>query len=470
MAMHTTYSRLLPLLAMSLITACGDGHGAPTLDIAPSVDPGRVTPSPSKRSPDGGASATQPQPQPQASVPDAAQIDSAPDAALIDSAMPIDAPARAHAVKWNPGHWMLTYTQLENGRTLSVVQDELTSLSESPGIVGYKTFVTWGYLEPQEGHYYFDDIDAMIGPGGQFTTMTPARHLILQLNPNVFNSGTQSVPRDERFLPSYIYEDPATYGPAVLGDSGLANPNGYGGFWVQATGGYSANFVNPNVQARLIALLQALGARYDDNPLFEGVILCADDALYPVKGSGISTAAYIGALQTILSAAAVAMPTSNVGMQNAWAGEPTSSQELEEWMLAHRILPASSDTAGQPAWSTGYAPASLSWGVQAWLGVQSSGSTWAPPTPPLQSLGHAMMDVQGGDFTTPSVYPTAYTPLEIIQACNTQYGCSHVFWSRLLASDDYTGFDVPTATQWPNLLATVQANPLTNVSYPSAYP
>jgi hypothetical protein len=401
--------------------------------------------------------------------------DARPDAAPYDSS---SEHAHKAAIKWNPGHYMLTYTQLYNSRTITVVQDEITALSKSAGVVGYKSFVTWAYLEPNENDYNFADIDAMIGSGGQFTLMSPPRHLILQLNPNVFNSGSPEVPGtgDDRFLPSYIVNDPATYGEAVLGNSGLSNPNGYGGFWVQATGGYCANLVNANVQARLVALLQAIGKRYDDNPLFEGVVLCATDDMYPVAGSGISTTEYISALESILNGATAAMPQSNIAIQNAWAGEVTASQEFEEWMLEHRVLPGSSDTAGAPAWTSAdhsYAPSNLSWGIQAWLGIQASGSTWTPPSPSLKTLGHAMMDIQGGDITTPSqVYPQygPYTPLQITQACNTQYGCSHAFWTYLTASDDYSGFTVPTEAQWPNLLATIQANPLTNVSYPSVYP
>lgn len=456
---------VLPSIALISLAACGtagqdpaqrvDSGATPVDDDSGSHAQKDASSQGSRQGLDAGV--TDALPRPEAHVP-------------AESGRP-DAVAR-HKIKWNPGHWMLTYTQLENGRTLSVVQPELTALSQSPGVVGYKSFVTWAYLEPRQGQYYFTDIDAMIGAGGQFAQMTPQRHLIIQLNPNVFNSGHQSVPTpgDDRFLPSYILDDPGTYGAAVLGNSGLANPNGYGGFWVQSSGGYAANFVNPNVQARLIAIIQAIGARYDDNPLFEGVILCATDDMYPVTGSGIGDDQYLGALQAILTASTVALPTSNVGIQNAWSGTPTGSQQFEQWMLGHRVLPASSDTAGAPAWTTSYAPSSLSWGVQAWLGVQASGSTWEPPTPSLQSLGHAMMDIQGGDITTPSVYPTPYTPLEITQACNTQYGCSHAFWSYLTASDSYTGFTVPPAAQWPNLLATVQANPLTSTSYPASYP
>jgi len=455
---------VLASIALISLAACGTAGGDPDQ---------RLDSGPAPRETDSGSHARQDASQGSkhdldASVPEA--VAPAEAGVPAESGSPDAKPP--HAVKWNPGHWMLTYTQLEHGRTLSDVQGELTALSQSPGIVGYKSFVTWAYLEPAQGQYYFTDIDAMIGAGGQFAQMTPERHLILQLNPNVFNSGQQSVPTpgDDRFLPSYILDDPGTYGPAVLGHSGLANPNDYGGFWVQGTGGYAANFVNPNVQARLIALIEAIGTHYDSNPLFEGIILCANDDMYPVSGSGISEGQYLGALQAILSASTAALPTSNVGIQNAWAGEPTASQQFEQWMLEHRVLPASSDTAGEPAWTTSYAPANLSWGVQAWLGVQSPGSTWEPPTPALQSLGHAMMDIQGGDITTPSVYPTAYTPLEITQACNAQYSCSHVFWSYLTASDSFAGFTVPPAAQWPNLLATVQTNPLTSTSYPASYP
>lgn len=123
--------------------------------------------------------------------------------------------------------------------------------------------------------------------------------------------------------------------------------------------------------------------------------------------------------------------------------------------------------AGSPTASAtvNLAPQILSDGMQAWLGVQSveAGSTWTPPTPPLQTGFSAFPLVEGGDFTDPGVYPGTITISDICDACNGAYKASHVHLTDLTSGQTTT-----VAAQWPNVLPVLKAKPLTNTAYPAS--
>ena len=68
-----------------------------------------------------------------------------------------------------------------------------------------------------------------------------------------------------------------------------------------------------------------------------------------------------------------------------------------------------------------------------------------------------------GDVPAPA---NPFTPLDILNALNADYKASHAFWTCLTAQDG----KVPTPVLWPNLVATIEANPLTTTEYPANYP
>jgi hypothetical protein len=182
-------------------------------------------------------------------------------------------------IKWAPGFYILPYTQDQPNSPLSNFQPALNdAVAGKPTIQGVGVFTTWAGLEwKTEANWQF-------GGGASSTFVideiasfcrTNGLKLALIINPDVFNSGTPSAPMlngDNGNVPYYLLTDPTTYGPGLYGNSGVAS-TGASGFWVQQTGGFCANFENANVQARLIAMLQHLGAVFDADPVLEAVIL-----------------------------------------------------------------------------------------------------------------------------------------------------------------------------------------------------
>ena len=87
--------------------------------------------------------------------------------------------ASSGKIKWNPGHYMASYTVLFGGRSASFVQTETDDLNNQDAIVGYRMLVTWAALEPTEGNYDFSAIDATLQR--LKTAYNKPKHLVIML-------------------------------------------------------------------------------------------------------------------------------------------------------------------------------------------------------------------------------------------------------------------------------------------------
>lgn len=150
----------------------------------------------------------------------------------------------AHAafpVKYHPGHYMLTYFELKNPtNAFKLIQNE-------SAFIGVQRRYTWKSLEPQRGVYDFSSIAADLN----FLKSLPTpKRLIIQIT----ITGRDSFGNPH--IPNY-----------------LKTPEFDGGFYTSARGNTVTKRWNTAVQNRLIALHNALGARFDNEPYFEGVAL-----------------------------------------------------------------------------------------------------------------------------------------------------------------------------------------------------
>ncbi|HEY1696752.1 MAG TPA: hypothetical protein VGG39_31535 [Polyangiaceae bacterium] len=377
-----------------------------------------------------------------------------------------DAPA-THAIKWHPGHYMASNDDLKGGSTYasSGAQYELADLNGHPNVLGYLIYVSWGHLEPAKDQYDFSVLDQILAT--LTTGLDQPKRLVIHFIPGVATGGATTAGQgDFRYVPEYILEDPATYGPGPSDDT-----SGYGGYYGCQTGGYFANLTNANVMARIAAAFQALGKHYDANPNVEAFVAVNETSnMYPESSAGISNASFVSAIEAMGSAATAAFPTTSVMAQNTWTGTEQESADLESWMVAHRIAPSSPDTVGDVAFDAGIgAPnAGLAWGLQAYLGVADQGVTGVVD---LRPKARAMMEVQAPDMGVYQViagdYGGPFTPADILHALNDQYRASHAFWTHLTSG---SASDVPTAALWPNLAAAVENVPLVATEYPANYP
>jgi hypothetical protein len=446
--------------------------------------------------------------------------------------------ARGATMKWTPGYYVLTDTQNGPGRPLSDWQSELNdAVAAKPTVKGFALFTTWAGLEwKTKANWQFGGGASSTFVVDQIASFcrTNGLKLALVINPDVFNSGTPSAPSlsgDNGNIPYYLLTDVATYGAGLYGNSGVAS-TGASGFWVQQTGGFSADFENTNVQARLIAMLQHLGTVFDADSVLETVIFDAMDVMYPFAGTGATGQPYYTAMQNIMTAMKAAFPTTNVAIQVAWGGTPM--QSFVEWMVTHGIMVSTSDTAGltgfQPgsgptvtttaapggasgtlttAWdgTTGTYPIQFSTGqmATALLTKSSTTATWSPsvsgsPTsqietseyPPNLSDGiQAWMGVQAvaaGSNWSPPVPPlTSYgTSFPLVEGGDfggtNPYGSPYAIGNIVdAANEKYQASHLYVthlaenqttvkAAVWSNVLPVLQAKPLVNTGYPAVYP
>lgn len=368
----------------------------------------------------------------------------------------------SHQIKWNPGHYMASNGVIYRGTSLTGFYSEMDDLNNWNKILGYRAFVTWAALEPTQGTYDFSVIDALLAR--LKTHYNQPKRLVLVVLPGTFGGplGTN----DTSTLPEYIQTGSA-YGPSPVAGS-------YG-WWGATSGGkssssYVAALFRPAVMNRFIALIQALGAKYDSDPYFEALMIQENSWMV---GSWLSASDYSdpssqAQMERMLTAATTAFPHTSVVMENTWTSSMTSAFDFEDWMVSNRIAPGTSDTVGETAFASYGYSSQLAWGLQSYCGIANGGITPMD----LRPRSHAMMDIEAPDIAGGyfSKYGGPYTPLDVINALNQTFKASHAFWTHLYGTETVFGQPVPAAAKWSNLAATLSANPLTSTSYPENYP
>ena len=310
--------------------------------------------------------------------------------------------------------------------------------------------------------YNFSNLDAVLNQCK--TAYNKPKHLVVTIQPMSFGASLGS--NDSSILPLYI-QNSNTYGTSpVSGSFGWWGASTSGA----STGAYTAAIYRPAVMAELIRLYQAMGAHYDSDPFFEGVMLqemsaTTGDAINNTpKDATYSDAAFVTQLELLGPAAIAAFPTSTISFQNTWLNTATPTQSLEGWMMANRIMPGETDTHGHTKFSTNLTT-NISWGVLAVMGITAPGSTYSGSD--MRPTVRFWCDVEGPDLGAYGFGTRFFngTPQDTITAVNFDYKASHVFWTKLESNSQ-----APSACWWENLGPLLAVNPLDNTAYPGNYP
>jgi hypothetical protein len=187
-------------------------------------------------------------------------------------------PAGVGSLKYHPGH----YIAMRDADT----EDDMIAVLQ-PGVAGIHRRYFWKDLEPAPDNYDFSriasDLQLAADHGAQLIAMI------------VDKSYDGAMP-----TPPYLWD---VYT--------LPHVN----YWTQQPAGWVAKRWDPYVVSRLAALFQALGARFDGDPHFEGIALqesilgLSSDTM---TAAGYTPEAYRDALIQILNSARAALPTSEV--------------------------------------------------------------------------------------------------------------------------------------------------------------
>jgi hypothetical protein len=142
-------------------------------------------------------------------------------------------------MKWNPGHYML----MPMGENQAARLKYFDQIADERVIKGAQVQYLWGQLEPQKDRYDFSVIEADLE-----RLRAHGKQLVIVVIDRSFGSGTKKI------VPEYLLTD-----------------SQYGGGIVKTRAGQSARIWDAAVMDREIALYQALGRRFDEDPHVEGI-------------------------------------------------------------------------------------------------------------------------------------------------------------------------------------------------------
>ena len=155
------------------------------------------------------------------------------------------APKSINPENFNPGH----YLSVGAGNVSPAAA--FREIADNPYFIGGKRIYTWRSLEPSFGEYDFSRIEKDLE-----YLQSIGKRLWIQVGYTQFNAS--AIPN----VPVYMWVNPA-FG---------CGPEFYGIYRRQAQkGGWIPCYWNDNLGDRFVSLISALGARFNDEPYFEGI-------------------------------------------------------------------------------------------------------------------------------------------------------------------------------------------------------
>jgi len=180
--------------------------------------------------------------------------------------------AHAGAIKWYPGHY---YTILPGDIPNTSWREEqmekiYAELAATPVLRGLQVRLTWDQLEGNRGVYTFGIIDKML------TRLTDLnKRLVVQVKLRGFA-------QDETIVPNYMKTAEFEGGFFKYGD--YCGKNCIPKNW----SGNGLRLWNANVKTRLLALMKALGNKYNSKPNFQGIGFIETAFGVPMADQGVT--------------------------------------------------------------------------------------------------------------------------------------------------------------------------------------
>lgn len=146
-------------------------------------------------------------------------------------------------VKWHPGHY---YAIMNYGKNSSSYLTQVyKELQETPVLRGIQVRYRWAELEEAEGKYNFSSITKRLNELSAIN-----KRLVIVID-------TKSFELEEEIVPDYLKTSSYEGGEFVVSNVHKSGKN--------------IKLWSPSVRDRLIALVRALGKRFNSNPYFEGI-------------------------------------------------------------------------------------------------------------------------------------------------------------------------------------------------------
>ncbi len=220
------------------------------------------------------------------------------DAAANGSCSPLTFPGTS--LRFHPGHYLL-----ESGPSIS--QLHLDQAANNPNVRGISTVYEWVNIEgDQPGSYDFSAISAALA-----AVKSINRRLMIMIRDKSFSGNP--------FIPVPFYMRTPEYSEGYLGSD---------------QSGYIAKRWVPAVNARFVALIEALGAAFANDPCLE-VVKTSESAAGPASALGpeYSDVAYATALMNNVDALADFFPNTTTALYLNWL--PGNTPAMLDAITAH---------------------------------------------------------------------------------------------------------------------------------------
>lgn len=362
------------------------------------------------------------------------------------------ATAAGNAVKWHPGHYVTSDWWHDAGTPASMASNELQVVNTSPTVRGWHGNYYWAALETGKGVYDFSVIDAELAKLNQGNP-TPRKKLVIGISSSGFLHSANQDPGGflNTVLPKYLTTDTASYGSGATA--------GTSGWWYGGGGGsLTAAVWRPAVNDRLIALLQALGARYNSNPDVESIVL-TETASQVGTGGGYNDNTQLSQLERMLTAATAAFPNTNVTIENNFMGNQANTSALVQFENSHRVAESGPDLLGKTAADRFSPPKELTWGQQCVTGYPGTGCE----NPHLVGSIAVIQNVDEPELLGTQFQGAGapFTPLDIYHNGEDYLHASHLMWTYLIGR---------STNNWPTIAAMINAHPIQFTACPTSYP
>lgn len=328
-------------------------------------------------------------------------------------------------VKFNPGNWTESDTVISAGGGLSSIQAEIDAMAAQPNIVGFMVLLTWGNLQQAANTYTFSNLDAIVA-----YIKSKGKRWCLQVVAGNFNWSGTTPTFSTSIIPSYILGgNTAAFGQAGYRVGGVTTiVPGQSGVWGGDGNGktYAAALWRPNVMAEWIKLAQAVAAKYDSDPAFEGYYQ-GEDSFYQGTGStnnsDYNDITQLNNWKNYLTACCAAFPTSNVWFSETFMQFQQQSISLTNFITDgvftnHPPVLAQTDALGFVQ-RQGSGSALHSWGTKTYAGQLGTLGD-------RRSSNRFVSEVQAPDI---GFFVNIGSPREDILAGLNYLRATHVFWA-----------------------------------------
>jgi hypothetical protein len=338
-------------------------------------------------------------------------VPTAPPKVCVDSNCVSSPTSGARTYKWNPGHYIRTQEPAWASKRAArrAYYDLMTA---DPAIKGGLLLVPWGAVETAKGVYDFSEIDADIA-----YVHSKGKKLLIEIWWMDFWHSIPSVPQSgDKWLPDY-----------VVADGGTRNLQ-YGGF--------IAKIDEAPWMDRLIALNNALAARYDSNPDVEQLIMTETANAYTNTGQ----------FDRLIPAMGTAWKQTGTVLYANWVTSPDDARRLAALRLQNRVGFGGPDILPPPGEETHEALVARGAGV-----VNING--WTGDYGKVDYRGQAPMSFSYevlGDLP----------PSKLIDYAKGTLKATHIAW----AAPSWLTAEL----NWPAVLTVIKANPTLTTTYPTA--